>query len=104
MGGGMVVSMATLQQPVPTSPINMIGDDELYEVVDGQRVRKPMNVLSVYTGFQLAHHLANFADGNLGRVLTEALFYLPAPINRSRRPDVSFVSYRRWAKDRPIPP
>jgi Uma2 family endonuclease len=41
--------------------------------------------------------------GAHARGITEALFHLPAPINRDRRPDVAFVSYERWAKDRPIP-
>jgi Uma2 family endonuclease len=48
----------------------------------------------------LAHHVRT---QNLGRAITEALFHLPAPINRDRRPDVAFVSYQRWAQNRPVP-
>jgi Uma2 family endonuclease len=31
------------------------------------------------------------------------LFHLPLPIGRNRRPDVAFVPYTRWRKNRPIP-
>ena len=62
-----------------------------------------MGVFAVWTASRLARFLGNFAEENLGRAITEALFHLPAPINRDRRPDVALVSYERWAKDRPLP-
>lgn len=40
---------------------------------------------------------------NLSRSLSHALFHLPTPITNDRRPDVAFVSYERWAKNRPLP-
>jgi Uma2 family endonuclease len=90
------MSTATLLESIP---------DELYEVIDGKCVRTPpMGVLAVWTAFELAWHLGDFARDRLGRTITEALFHLPAPINRDRRPDVAFVSFQRWAKERPIPP
>ena len=93
------MSTATLQKP-----IDRVGDDELYEVVDGLRVRKPlMAILSVWIASRLARFLANHTDLQLGRALTEGLFHLPAPINRDRRPDVAFVSYERWPKARSVP-
>ncbi len=49
----------------------------------------------------LGHHVA---AQNLGWVVSEGLFHLPAPMNRDRRPDVAFVPYERWPKNRPIPP
>src|SRR4051812_32573440 len=95
------MSTATLQEP--TSP-SIIGDDELYEVIDGQRVRTPpMAAFAVWIAFELARHLGNFAVANRGRAVTEMLFHLPAPIKRDRRPDAAFVSYQRWAKDRLVP-
>jgi Uma2 family endonuclease len=98
------MNAAVLEQPASASTIDNVGDDELYEVIDGRRVRTPpMGVFAVWTAFRLARFLANFADENLGRAITEALFHLPAPIHRDRRPDVAFVSYERWAKDRPLP-
>jgi Uma2 family endonuclease len=93
------MSTATLQ-----SPASDVMDGELYEVIDGKRVRTPpMAAIAVWTAFELARHLGNFAVANLGRAVTEMLFHLPSPIDRDRRPDVAFVSYQRWAKDRPVP-
>jgi Uma2 family endonuclease len=93
------MSTAILQDP-----LSVIGDDELYEVIDGQRVRTPpMAAYSVWVASRLSRFLGSFAEEQLGRVLTEALFHLPAPINRDRRPDVALVSYQRWAKNRPVP-
>ncbi|HZZ79214.1 MAG TPA: Uma2 family endonuclease [Gemmataceae bacterium] len=81
-----------------------IADDELYEVIDGKRVRTPaMAAFATWIACELYRHLGNFANADLGRAVTEMLFHLPAPIDRDRRPDVAFVSYQRWAKNRPIP-
>ena len=86
------------------STISVIGDDELYEVIDGLRVRTPpMATISVWIAFELARRLGNFTVADLGRTITEALFHLPAPIDRDRRPDAAFVSYQRWARSRPMP-
>jgi Uma2 family endonuclease len=94
-----MMSSATLERSVDN-----VVDDELYEIIDGQRVRTPaMGVFAVWLASRLGRFLGNFADDNVGRVIMEALFHLPAPINRARRPDVAFVSYERWAKDRPMP-
>lgn len=90
---------------VVQAPSDIIGDDELYEVIDGKRVRTPpMGVFAVWIASQLHSHLAAYVrTQNLGRALTEALFHLPSPINRDRRPDVSFVSFGRWPKNRSVP-
>lgn len=93
--------MPTVTLPQPDS---IIGDDELYEVIDGQRVRiPPMAALSVWLASELLRHLSSYTVANLGRAVTEMLFHLPAPVNRDRRPDLAFVSYQKWAKHRPIP-
>lgn len=93
------MSTATLHEPT-----DRIGDDELYEVIDGRRVRKPpMGIFSVWIASRLARLLGNYTDLKLGRALTEALFHLPAPIHRDRRPDVAYVSYERWPKERSVP-
>src|SRR5437667_408846 len=98
------MSTATLQEPTSSPNIAIIADDELYEIIDGARVRTPpMAAIAIWTAFELARHLGNFAVANLGRAVTEMLFHLPAPINRDRRPDVAFVSYQRWGKSRQIP-
>jgi Uma2 family endonuclease len=101
---GRIMNTAVLEQPASAATIVSVGDDELYEIIDGQRVRTPpMGVFAVWTASLLARFLGNFAYEKLGRAITEALFHLPAPINRDRRPDVALVLYERWAKDRPMP-
>ncbi len=85
-------------------PISDIGDDELYEVIDGIRVRTPpMAAISGWTASRLLKFLSNFADEKVGHVVSEVLFHFPEPINRDRRPDVALVSYQRWAKNWQIP-
>jgi Uma2 family endonuclease len=82
------------------------GHDSLYEVVNGKRVEKPfMSVLGIRIAFLLASYLDIFArKKKRGRVIVEAIFDLPlAKGNRQRRPDAAFVSYQRWAKNRPLP-
>jgi Uma2 family endonuclease len=96
------MSTATLPDPAATS---VVGDDELYEIIDGKRVRTPpLAALSVWIASELHSHLSSFVrTHNLGRSIIEAIFHLPAPIDRGRRPDVAFVSYQRWAKNRAVP-
>lgn len=100
--------MSTITIPTPVAPFatSEIGDDELYEVIDGQRVRTPpMGLFAVWIASELYRRLGNFAEAqDIGRAIVEALFTLPAPVNRDRRPDVAYVSFVRWAKDRPLPP
>ena len=97
------MSTAAIQEPAPVSTLD--GDEDRYEVIDGQRIGlPPMAIYSVWLASQLHEYLSFFArTENLGRSVCEGLFHLPAPINRDRRPDVAFVSYQRWAKDRPLP-
>src|SRR5438477_143824 len=77
--GENIMNTAVLEQSASAS--TSVGDDELYEIIDGQRVRTPpMGIFAVWTAFRLARFLANFADEDLGRAITEALFHLPAPI------------------------
>ena len=98
------MSAATLQEPMTCPTIDVVADGELYEVIDGIRVRTPpMAAIAGWTASEISRHLGNFAVANLGRSVVEILFHLPAPVNRDRRPDVAFISYQRWAKSRPIP-
>jgi Uma2 family endonuclease len=92
---------------MPAAPASgpQITDDELYEIIDGQRIGlPPMAVYSVWIASLIHEHLAVFArTQGVGRALSEALFHLPSPVSRDRRPDVAFVSYQRWAKNRSVP-
>jgi Uma2 family endonuclease len=94
------MATATLQ-----TPPSVIGDDELYEVIDGQRVRtRPMGIFAVWIASDLHTYLNHFARTHqLGRAVAEGLFHLPAPVSRDRRPDIAYVSYDQWPKTRSVP-
>jgi len=80
-------------------------DDILYEVVDDQVVDLgPMGAHEIWLATVLVVHLANFVrQHQLGRVVQELLFDFTAMVKRKRRPDVAFVSYERWPRQRSVP-
>jgi Uma2 family endonuclease len=79
--------------------------DALYEIIDGQVVElPPMSIYAAFLAFRISSIVDAFARANnLGIALAEGLFRLPLPRSRNRRPDGAYVSYRRWAKGRPLP-
>jgi Uma2 family endonuclease len=80
-------------------------DNILYEVVDGKVVELgPMGAHEIWLATVLAGYLGNFIrQHQLGRVVQELLFDFTAMVQRKRRPDVAFVSYERWPRQRPVP-
>jgi Uma2 family endonuclease len=88
---------------VTTEPF--LGDGVLYEVVDNEiRELPPMSARETQFGWNLSHILGNFAlNSSLGLVQTEMLFRIDAARNLQRRPDVSYVSFERWPKGKPVP-
>ncbi len=80
-------------------------DDVLYEVVDDQVVELvPMGAYEVWIATLLVARLATCVrQHQLGRAVQEMLFDLTATVGRKRRPDVAFVSFARWPKQRRIP-
>ncbi|HWE37533.1 MAG TPA: Uma2 family endonuclease [Isosphaeraceae bacterium] len=94
--------MATVLEPIaPASGV----DESLYEVVDGQYVEMmPMGAYSGEIASILSHFLGPFAmQHGLGKVVVEVLFLIDPARNRQRRPDLAFVSARRWPSRRPAP-
>jgi Uma2 family endonuclease len=78
-------------------------NDALYEEIDGRRVEMPpMSTLSAKVMSRLIRLAGPYADAHgLGEFFGEILFQLPlAGRTRNRRPDVAFVSYERWPKER----
>jgi Uma2 family endonuclease len=78
--------------------------DKRYEIVDGQKVEKPLmgKIQTVVAGL-LDQILGGFVRTNrLGRVMPEMLFRIDPNGKRQRRPDVAFVSYARWPRDRKV--
>ena len=80
-------------------------DDILYEVVDNKVVELgPMGAHEIWLATVLVVHLTNFVrQHQLGRAVQEMLFDFTAMVQRKRRPDVAFVSYKRWPRQRPVP-
>ncbi len=81
------------------------GGDVLYEVVGGQVVElEPMGAYQIRIASILLSQLEVFArTENLGRAVAEMLFVLNAETDFKRRPDVAFVSFHRWPRERQIP-
>lgn len=76
-----------------------------YEVIDGQIVEMPdMSTNSTVVGTRLSFSLTQFGFAhNLGEAHPDTLFKLPLPVDRNRRPDVAFVPFSRWPRNRRLP-
>jgi Uma2 family endonuclease len=78
---------------------------KFYEVVDDRIVENPpMGALQSFLASCLDQVIGPFARSNqLGSVVVETLFLLDATRGLKRRPDLAFVSIRRWPLKRRIP-
>ena len=79
-------------------------DDSLFEIVDGQRVElPPMSAFAAIIASRLLGELHLFLRTNaFGEAVMETLFDLGRG-GRDRRPDVAFVSVKRWPRNRRQP-
>jgi Uma2 family endonuclease len=97
---------ATVQMPQrPSSSYREFDDAEHYEIIDGLKVELPpmsAEATAIATGLSTALNVFGVAK-DIGRAYTEMLFHLPLPIDRNRRPDVAFVPFSRWPKNRSCP-
>jgi Uma2 family endonuclease len=90
---------------VATEHLEILGEpDGLYEVIDGRVVEKPMGAYECWLAGEVFDLLNRHVKGNsLGRVVQEMIFDLRPTVDRERRPDVAFVSFERWARNRRVP-
>jgi Uma2 family endonuclease len=96
--------MSTVKPDQLEYPANLGEPDGLYEVIDGRFVEKAMGVYECWLAAVMFDALAPYLKANpLGRAFTEMIFDLRPTVNRERRPDVAFVSFERWGRDRRIP-
>jgi Uma2 family endonuclease len=96
----------TLTEPIRLAePSVGSADEPLYEIIDGQRVElPPMSVYANWVAAQFFGALSLFSERHsIGRYFAQMLFRLPLNRSRNRRPDVAFVTFDRWPKNRPIP-
>ena len=98
--------MSTAELLTPKPRLWDDSNDRDYEIVDGDRVEMPpKSVDSQVLASDLAYHLNNYGFGkDYGIACVNVLFKLPLNVDRNRRPDAAFISYGRWAKNRPVPP
>jgi Uma2 family endonuclease len=99
-----VNAIATVD-PALSASVAENGTDTLYEIVNGQYVElPPMSTCACRIASVLIKCLEVFAEAHqLGRVVGETLFALNPSGKLRRRPDVAFVSYGRWARNRLLP-
>ena len=99
------MNAAEVLTPTPKLVRDDLENSDQYEIIDGVKVEMPpMSVDSQMLAARLARHLSNFGvTKDIGEACAEVLFKLPLPKDRNRKPDVAFVSYGRWAKNRPWP-
>ncbi len=98
--------MSTATFPESASVITATTNgDNLYEVVDGQRLElPPMSMLATWTASCLHGLLWHFVrERQLGRAVSEGLFILDADKDLRRRPDVAFISTQRLPLDQELP-
>ncbi len=96
--------MATVTPGRTDAVLDQTEPDYLYEVVDGRFVEKTMGVYENWLAAVIFGRLDRYADENsIGRAVIEMIFDLRPHVDRERRPDVAFVSFERWARDRGIP-
>jgi Uma2 family endonuclease len=95
----------------PDDVLRLESQGELYELVAGQLVEKPMSELANETaGLICAALIAHARPRNLGRVLPEQTFKcFPNDPDQIRRPDVAFISADHASDERsaghiPFPP
>lgn len=80
-----------------------LSDDVLYEVIDGVYVERPMGLVeNVIANTLLTLLWPHCREQKFGHVVMETLFDIPNSDNE-RKPDVAFVSFARWAADKPLP-
>lgn len=94
----------------PTAPVSHRYDpyldapeDRLFEVVDGKIVEKQLSAYQVWIGNVIQDYLSQHCrERQLGRAVSEMMFDIPSRSN-DRKPDIAFVSYARWPRNKPVP-
>ncbi len=107
MAAGTLLSPGPAAAPDASPSLSepLLNGDILYEVVDGEiRELPPMSASETQFASDLSRIVSNHAwNASLGKVQSEMLFLIDKARNRQRRPDVSYVSFQRWPKGKPVP-
>jgi Uma2 family endonuclease len=86
-------------------PCSAVTDDRFYEVVEGLVVRSlPMGASETEIAFLIAFALNQIVKPQkLGKVVIELLFHIDAKRELKRRPDIAFVSAKKWPVGKRVP-
>jgi Uma2 family endonuclease len=97
-------NMATAT-PERLEALKNLGDsDVLYEVIDGRIVQKTVCAYECWLAAVVFGTLDPYLKANpRGRAVQEMIFDLRPVVDRQRRPDLAFVSFERWPRDRGVP-
>jgi len=96
--------MAMVQPDQLEYPANLSEPDGPYEVIDGRFMEKTMGAYECWLAAVIYGVLNHYVEDNpCGRALIEMIFDFRPTVARERRPDVAFVSFERWGRDRRIP-
>src|SRR5271165_4842483 len=96
--------MAMVQPEQLEYPPNLSEPDGPYEVIDGRFEEKSMGAYECWLAVVIHGFLSRHVEASpRGRALIEMIFDFRPTVDRERRPDVAFVSFERWGKDRRIP-
>jgi Uma2 family endonuclease len=93
---------ASIEVPAPPAQAEPEG---LYENINGQIVQKPeLSAYEIEIACLFLEEIGPYARSNgLGRAVYEMLFRIAPDGTRDLRPDVAFISHRRWPIERRAP-
>jgi Uma2 family endonuclease len=100
--------MATVTEaPAPSKPASTttpVEPEGRYEVAGGIILEKPaMGAYEAWVASALFRALVTApGTSTMGRVVSEMLFIIDASRDIERRPDLAFVSFERWGRDRAV--
>jgi len=99
------MSAAEVLTPMPKLVRDDLDNGDHYEIIDGVKVElPPTSADSSVLAARLARLVSNHGvEKGLGEAYPEILFKLPLPKDRNRKPDLAFVPYSQWPRDRPLP-
>ena len=97
--------MSTVLEAAPATTSGLPESDQLYEVVDGERVEKVMSSYASWVTLRLASRLTQHVEAmGTGTVASELVFILDEDRNLRRRPDAAYLSPEKWPAGSPPPP
>jgi Uma2 family endonuclease len=96
--------MSTILEPARNTTSGLPESDQLYEIVDGERVEKVMSAYASWIAAELHERLAGFLRENrIGKAVPEMIFILDDRRDLRRRPDVAYLSTEKWPVGAPPP-